>query len=170
MFIQTPPIDREMKILLRGIKMKLGSVPPHWELYAGLNPVRFKMFMEEINYLSDHPTIEPVFFTFLRLVIATRHGYDYCERFNRDYLLGLGYTPEQIAAVTADRDALPLDGRHRALFAEALGAVEGPASFGAANLARLHALEWSDAEIFDAIDHAAFLFKFHTILEVYLED
>jgi hypothetical protein len=169
MFIQSPILTREMNVMLRGIKMKLGSIPPHWELYAGINPVRFKMFMEEINYLSNHPTIDPAFFTFERFFIATQHGFGYCRRFNRDYLLKLDFAAEEIAAVADDPEKIPLDNRHKTLFVTAIRAMDDPQSFTAQSIETLHTLGWSDADIFDAIDHAAFLFKFHKILEAYLE-
>ncbi len=168
MFIIDPKPNREMQIMLRGIKMKLGKLPPHWELYAGINPTRFKMFMEEINYLSGHKHIHPDFFTFLRYYIATKHGYGYCERFNHAYLLARGYTPEQLEMLIASKEALPIDERHKALFVGVLDAMDDPAGFTEDLLARLYALEWCDADIFDALDHAAFLFKFHKILEAYL--
>ncbi len=170
MFIQSPSLTREMQVMLRGIKMKLGSVPPHWNLFAGINPVRFKMFMKEINYLRDHKTISPEFFAFLRFAVANQNGFEYCKHFNREYLMALGHTSDQIDAVALDPGNLPLDERHRILFTDAIRAVSRPQSFTSREIKHLHALEWSDGDIFDAIDHAAFLFKFHKILEAYLED
>ena len=168
MFIIDPELNTEMKVMLRAIKIKLGKVPPHWKLYAGINPIRFKMFMDEINYLSSHKRINPDFFTFLRYATACKHGFGYCEKFNHDYLISLGYTPKQLEAVAVSADALPLDERHRALFVEALATMDDPARFGKDAIAKLSDFGWSDADIFDALDHASFLFKFHKILEAYL--
>ena len=169
MFIITPEPNREMQVLLRGIKTKLGHVPPHWELFASINPTRFKMFLDEINYLTAHPNIEKDFFAFLRYAIATDNDFDYCMRFNRQFLLASGYTLEELHAVEGTEKKVPLDAKHQALFDAALTAVYEPENFTAETIASLHHIGWSDADIFDAIDHAAFLFKFARILKAYID-
>ncbi len=169
MFIITPEPNREMQVLLRGVRAKLGHVPPHWELFASINPTRFKMFLEEINYLTAHSNIEKDFFAFLRYAIATDNGFDYCMRFNQQLLLSTGYTPEDLHAVEGTDKNIPFDKKHQALFDAALTAVFEPDRFTAETIASLHRIGWSDADIFDAIDHAAFLFKFARILKAYID-
>ncbi len=169
MFIITPEPNREMQVLLRGVRTKLGHIPPHWELFASVNPIRFKMFLNEINYLNAHQNIEKDFFTFLRYAIATDNGFDYCMRFNQKLLLSTGYTPEDLHAVEGRDKNIPLDEKHQALFDAALRAVYEPTNFTAETIASLHRIGWSDAEIFDAVDHAAFLFKFARILKAYID-
>ena len=169
MFIIAPEPNREMQIILRGVRANLGHVPPHWELFASINPTRFKMFLEEINYLSAHPNIEKDFFAFLRYAIATDNGFDYCTRFNRQLLLASGYTLEDLHAVEGIDKVVPLDEKHQALFNAALTAVYRPEDFTAQTIASLHDRGWSDADIFDAVDHAAFLFKFARILKAYID-
>ncbi len=169
MFIITPEPNREMQIVLRGVRAKLGQVPPHWELFASINPTRFTMFLEETNYLSAHPNIEKDFFAFLRYAIATDNGFDYCTRFNRQLLLASGYTLEDLHAVEGIDKVVPLDEKHQTLFDAALTAVFTPENFTAQTIASLHDRDWSDADIFDAVDHAAFLFKFARILKAYID-
>ena len=170
MFIISPEPNREMQVLLRGVRAKLGHVPPHWELFASINPTRFKMFLEEINYLTAHPNIEKDFFAFLRYTIATDNGFDYCMRFNRQLLLSTGYTAEDLHAVEGTDKAIPLDEKHQALFDAALTAVYKPENFTNETIvASLHRIGWSNADIFDAIDHATFLFKFARILKAYID-
>ncbi len=169
MFIITPEPNREMQIVLRGVRANLGHIPPHWELFASINPTRFKMFLEEINYLSAHPNIEKDFFAFLRYTIATDNGFDYCTRFNQQLLLASGYTLEDLHAVEGTEKKVPLDEKHQILFDAALTAVYTPENFTAQTIASLHDRGWSDADIFDAVDHAAFLFKFARILKAYID-
>ncbi len=169
MFIIAPEPNREMKVLLRGVRAKLGQVPPHWEFFASINPTRFKMFLEEINYLSAHPNIEKDFFAFLRYAIATNNGFDYCTRFNRQLLLASGYTLEDLHAVEGTEKKVPLDEKHQTLFDAALTAVYKPENFTGETIAAQNHIGWSDADIFDAVDHAAFLFKFARILKAYID-
>jgi len=168
MFIINPTQNREMKITLRAIKQKMGKVPPHWELYAGINPTRFKMFLEEINYLTTHSNINQDFFTMLRYCVAIDNSFEYCVKFNSEYLLAKGYTQEQLKAITVEK-TLPLNRAHQALFDATLKAIYIPEEFTADVIDELKSLNWSDGDIIDAVDHGAFLFKFHRVLKAYLK-
>ena len=170
MFMIEPNPNNEMKILLRGIRQKLGHVPPHFELFATINPVRFKMFLEEINYLTNHPHIQSNFFTFLRYTIATDNGFTYCINLNKAFLLAKGYTLEHLHSLEGTQKTLPLDERHQALFDAVMKAVYTPEAFTVEVIESLKILDWSDADIFDALDHGAFLFRFSKILKAYSKD
>ena len=170
MFIIESNLNQEMKILLRGIKQKMGKVPPHWELFAGINPTRFKMFLEEINYLMSHPHINHDFFTLLRYAIATDNGFEYCIHFNKAHLLAKGYTEEQIVAMEGADKSLPLDERHQALFDAVMKAVYTPETFTVEVIDALKVLDWSDADVLDAVDHGAFLFRFAKVIKAYSKE
>jgi len=170
MFMIEPNPNKEMKILLRGIKRKLGHVPPHFELYATINPTRFKMFIEEISYLSTHVQINPDFFTLLRFTVASDNGFEYCIKLNQAILLAKGYTLEQLQLLEGTQKMLPLDERHQALFDAVMVALYTPESFTVASINALKILDWTDADIFDAVDHGAFLFRFSKVLKAYSKD
>ena len=167
MFIVKPKLNREMKVLLRGIKQKLGHVPPHWELFATINPTRFKMFLEEINYLTTHPHIQSDFFTLLRYTVASDNEFIYCIKLNKALLLAKGYTLEQLQALEGTKKVLPLDERHQALFDAVMKAIYEPEAFTAKVINALKSLDWTDADILDAVDHGAFLFRFVKVIKAY---
>ena len=170
MFMIGPNLDREMKILLRSIKQKLGHIPPHFELFATVNPTRFKMFIEEITYLSTQEHINPDFFTLLRYTVAIDNGFAYCIKLNQAFLLSKGYTLEQLHKLDATEKTLPLDERHQALFDATMTALYRPEDFTVEVIEALKILEWTDADIFDAVDHGAFLFRFSKVLKAYSKD
>jgi len=170
MFMIEPNPNREMKVLLRGINQKLGHVPPHFELFATINPTRFKMFLEEINYLTAHPHIKSDFFTFLRYTVASDNGFSYCINLNKAFLLAKGYTLEQLQALEGTKKVLPLDERHQALFDAVLRAIYEPESFTLEVINALKILDWTDADILDAVDHGAFLFRFSKVIRAYSKD
>jgi len=170
MFIVESNLDREMKVLLRGIKQSLGHVPPHFELFASVSPTRFKMFMQEIEYLSTHARINPDFFALLRYYVASQNGLSYCIKFNHALLLSKGYRAEQLSMLEVSAKNVPLDERHQALFVEAVNALDNPEGFTAETLKRLNTLDWNDADILDAVDHGAFLFRFSKIIKAYSKD
>lgn len=167
MFMLKSEPNREMKILLRGVKKNLGQVPPHFELFATINPTRFKMFLEEITYLSQHPSINPDFFILLRYTIATQNLFTYCIGFNKALLLSKGYTLEEFSQLEGSKKILPLDVRHQALFDTVMLALNEPDDFTIDTISHLKDLGWNDADVFDAIDHGAFLFRFSRILKAY---
>ena len=170
MFIVEPNPNREMKVLLRGIKQQLGHIPPHFEFFASINPTRFKMFIDEINYLTTHPHIESDFFTFIRYTVANDNGFTYCINLNKAFLLAKEYTMEQLQSVEGTQKRLPLDERHQALFDAVMKAIYEPEAFTVEVINALKILDWSDADILDAVDHGAFLFRFAKVIKAYSKD
>ncbi|RUM74315.1 MAG: hypothetical protein DSZ12_05795, partial [Sulfurovum sp.] len=65
---------------------------------------------------------------------------------------------------------LPLDERHQALFDAVMKAVYTPEDFTAELTDALKILDWNDADIFDAVDHGAFLFRASKVLKAYSRD
>jgi hypothetical protein len=167
MFIVNAEPNREMKVLLRSIKKRIGQVPAHWEVYASINPTRFKMFLEEINYLSTHENINPDFFALLRYYVSAHNGFSYCYNFNQKLLLSKGYTLDVLKTFEISAQSLPLDEKHQKLFLAVMIALNNPKNFTQEMINELKTVSWSDADILDAIDHGAFLFKFSKILKAY---
>ena len=66
--------------------------------------------------------------------------------------------------------ALPLDAKQQALFTEATDAIDKPSEFKAETIENLKLIDWTDADIFDAIDHGAFLFRFSKVLKAYSKE
>ena len=167
MFIIEPNPNKEMQLILKRVKRMVGVVPPHFELYATVHPTRFKMFLEEIMYLTSHKTINPDFFAFLRYYLAFKNHFTYCYNFNETLLLTKGYTKEALKTLENSPTSLPLDERHQELFLATLSAIDEPTNFTKESIEKLKNSGWSDADIFDAIDHGAFLFKFSKVLKAY---
>ena len=164
MFIYEASEDLEV---LKDIKNRFGIIPPHWTLLANLHPKKFEMFMQEIGYLVNHKTINPDLFGMIRLHVATREGFSYCKSFNTKLLLAKGYSKDEIKALVEDIKMIPLDDRHKLLAKVAIDAIYKPEEFTQEKIAILKELSWSDADIYDAVDHAAFLFKFSKIIKAY---
>jgi len=164
--IKTNPAEETLPILKK-IKRSIGTIPPHFELFATINPKRFEMFINEIFYLSMHKTINPDFFALLRFFIAAKEDFNYCYTFNKELLKSKNYTEETLTKFENDVICLPLDERHQKLFLLALKAIENPNMFTKNDIDVIKKLNWSDSDVFDAIDHASFLYKFSKILKAY---
>lgn len=123
--------------------------------------------MQEMTYLSTHEHINPDFFELLRFYVASQNGFNYCIKFNQVLFLAKGYTLQQLGALEVSKDNLPLDSKHQILFSETINAIDNPEVFTAETLEKLKDIGWTDADIFDAVDHGAFLFKVSKILKAY---
>lgn len=167
MFILETHPQSDTQKTLENIKSKFGSVPPHFELLATLNPKRFELFILEIMYLSSHQNIKPDFFAFLRLHIARKEQFEYCLAFNTKLLLSKGYNEKTLKSVKDDIINIPFDDRHRFLADTAIRAIYSPNNFDHKDIQLLQERGWSHADIYDAIDHAAFLFKNAKIIKAY---
>ncbi len=165
-FIESNPAE-ETQAILKRVKKFLGEVPPHFELFATLNPKRFEMFINEIFYLAMHKSIHPDFFALMRFYISTQEGYNYCREFNHALLVKKGYSQEALEVFKNNPDTLPMDERHQVLFTQAILALQNPQSFGMDNTETLENYGWTHSDIFDAIDHGAFLYRFSKILKAY---
>ena len=167
MFIYQPSLSKELEYTLGKIKNLFGVIPPHWELLAFIAPKRFEMFIVEIKYLLNHPNINPDFFAMLRLHVANKAGFSYCKSFNTKLLLAKGYDKTSIKELKEDIGLIPLDNRHKFLAQKAIKAMYQPKEFTLKDIDELKDLSWSDSDIYDAIDHAGFLFKFARIIKAY---
>lgn len=167
MFIYQPTITQEVQNTLDQTKKEFGILPPHWELLAALAPKRFQLFLQEITYLLTHPNINIDFFAMLRLYIANQEDFSYCKSFNTKLLLTKGYDKKSLKALKENILDIPLDDRHKLLAKKAVKAMYNPKEFNNNDIEELKAHLWNDNDIYDAIDHAAFLFKFARIIRAY---
>jgi hypothetical protein len=168
MFIYKPATTKDIENTLSITKKHFGIVPPHWELLATISPKRFEMFMSEISYLLNHPNIHRDFFSMIRLYVANKEDFSYCKSFNTKLLLAKGYDKNDIKNLKDDISLLPLDDNHKLLAKKAVKAIYQPDLFIHEDIEELKNSSWSDSDIYDAIDHGAFLFKFTKILKAYL--
>ena len=167
MFIYQSSFSKETKQTLDKIKNLFDVLPPHWELLDSIAPKRFEMFMQEINYLLNHPNINPDLFAMLRLHVANKENFSYCKSFNTKLLLSKGYDKTAIKELQENIGTIPLDDRHKLLAQKAVKAMYQPTKFTIEDIKALQNTSWSDSDIYDAIDHAAFLFKFARIIQAY---
>jgi hypothetical protein len=167
MFIYEPKSVKKLDDINENIKNEFGIFPIHWEFLASVSPKRFEMFIDEIRYLLNHPNINPDFFSMIRLYVANREDFSYCKSLNTKLLLAKGYDKSDIKYLKEDISKLPLDNRHISLAKKVIKALYHPKEFLKSDIDELKDISWSDNDIYDAIDHGAFLFKFSKILKAY---
>ena len=168
MFIIQKEPSKEAKIYLKLLEKQIGEIPPHFKLFATIHLERFKKFINELNYITNHAVIHKDFFTFLRYYIAATHNFTYCIELNSKLLLRSGYSKANLKD-TLEKKSLPLQKRLTTLFRKAIKALEYPKDFCKDDLQELYKLNFSESDIYDAIEHGAFLFQSYKIIQAYKE-
>jgi hypothetical protein len=172
MFLINPPPSgkpsKKLQAMLLLLKQSFGEVPPHFDLFARLNPQLAEETLSNLFRLIQHKTINPNLFPCIRLHVAAREGYDYCIHFNSTMLSKEGYDDATLSAIQHDIFMIPLDSRHRILAGKSIKSLYAPGRFSEKDLAELYEQGWNDREIFDAFEHAGFIWKNGRLITTYL--
>lgn len=160
--------SRELVIMLKKIEKKFGEIPPHFELLGTINPEILAETFTYIQKLLNHPNINPDLFVFIRLHVAQKESYSYCINFNSNLLKKMGYSEEIITKAKHDISTVPFEPKEKCLATMAIKALYHPDLFSKNDLEELYTYNWSDKDIYDAIDHAGFLLKNGRIISSYL--
>ena len=165
-----PPEQASKKLtaMLMLLKQSFGEVPPHFDLFTRLNPQLAEETLSNLFRLMQHKTIDPNLFPCIRLHVAAREGYDYCIHFNATLLSAKGYNDAMLSAIQRDIAAIPLDSRHQILARKSMKSLYAPKSFTENDFTELYEQSWNDGEIYDAFDHAGFIWKNGRLITTYL--
>lgn len=153
--------------IFKKVKLVYGVVPPQMEFLGNIDADYLEDFLKAAIRIVKHPHIEPDLFAFLRLHVAFKEDYPYCKMFNNKMLLAKGYTQEQLDAVVSDIGTVPFDDKNQILALYAIKAIYESKSFTQNDFDTLYAMEWTQKDIFDAIEHAGTIFRNGRILTAY---
>ncbi len=155
--------------MLEELKKSFINIPPHFKLLVALDPIEAESSLSYLFRLMQHPTINTDLFPFIRLYVASREDYKYCINFNTELLKSKGYTDEIIDRTRHDITTVPFENKIKILAEKGMKAIYSSSDFGLEDLRDLYKLNWSDTEIFEVINHAAFLLKNGKIISAYLK-
>lgn len=152
----TPPRDEAAKVeaIIAPYKAMLGRAPAGLEM-LGISPPILEHYASSLQYYMTHPTLSHELLAFIRYIVSCRGDCAHCIDLNEALLVNAGLSLEAVRAAREDASLAPLDERSKALLQLAVEAVDRPEALTAERFAALHALGWSDRDIFDAVWHAA---------------
>ncbi len=167
----TPPEKAEGKLaeLYAEVEQMFGMVPNNVRL-LGVSPALLENQLQLIGHYMGHPTLSTPLLAMVRMLVSKACKSPYCQNLNSGLLLKAGFTGEQIAAMQADPDQAPLDGREKALLLFVLKACDNPHAVAAEDLNRLKALGWSEVDVFDAVAHGARMVGTNIIFDAFKID
>jgi alkylhydroperoxidase family enzyme len=109
-----------------------------------------------IRYYMNNERLDTGLLSMIRYVVAHEYGYQFCINFNTGLLqMAGGMTEEELRALKENPEEAPLEESQKALLLFVLKVVKTPEFVDKADVENLHALGWSDQDIFDAAYHGA---------------
>jgi len=158
--------DRLEKIYKR-VKLIYGSLPPQMEFLGNIDAGYLEDFLKKVMKIVKHPNINPNLFAFIRLHIAFKEGYEYCKKFNTKFLLAKGYEQIDLDSAIESINNIPFDSKHQKLASFAIKAIYNSNTCTQKDLEALEALNWTQKDIIDAVEHAGDIFRNGRILSAY---
>jgi hypothetical protein len=161
--------EGDMKEAFDFFQQALGTIPAPMAMYS-VSPDLFGKQLQSMNYFMKHPTLGFALLSSIRYVVSKAKNYHYCTGFNKAFLEKQGLTEAQILALDKDPQSAPLDDKDRAMLAFVAKAVESPDSVTQDDMDQLHALEWTDRDILDAMAHAASIISASVLMKTFKLD
>ncbi len=145
----------ELKKLYEAIVSMRGSVGNNALLFS-VSPELLRQQMEFIKYYMNHPTLSMPFLASIRILVSSTNDCQFCIDFNTTMLINMaGWTFEQVQAMRENIDNANLAPREIALLRITIKAIHDAHAIDTEDLDTLRAMQWSDQDILDAINHAS---------------
>jgi len=158
---------KSLEKIYKRVKVLYGTVPPQMKFLGNIDASYLENFLKMVIAITKHPNINKDLFTFIRLHIAFKEGYEYCKAFNSKMLLNGGYEQNILDEVIENIANIPLDNKHQKLAQCAVKVIYDSNSCRQSDFDSLESLGWSQKDIFDAIEHAGTIFRNGRILTAY---
>ena len=131
-----------------------GPVPAPLLLLSA-SPGMFERQVGYIQYYMGHKALSFPLLAAIRFISSDECGHEFCQDFNRKFLLQIGMSNEEIDAMKADPSTAPLEDKERAMLVFVARALKAPKSVTQADVDALRAEGWADSDILDALSHGA---------------
>ena len=157
----------ELKLLYKKNQKILGFIPPHFELFATLDPKSLHAFIEHNLYFAKHPNIDAQLLPFLRLCIAQKECRSYCINFNTKMLLSRGVEKELLGDICNNIEKLPFEPKQILLLSKVLYGIYNTQSFGEKDLKELYDVGFSDKDFYELLGYATNFMAKSKMIEIY---
>ena len=145
----------ELKALYNEIFTLRGRVGNNTKLFS-VSPEVLRQQLAFIKYYLNHPTLSMPLLASIRVLVSSSKDCDFCVDFNAGLLVNMmGWSIEQVQAMRHDIDKANLQEREKALLKLVLKAIHNAHGVNANDLDALRKIQWSDKDIFDAVNHGA---------------
>lgn len=152
---ETEEATGELEALYDEITALRGRVGNNAKLFSS-SPEILRQQLDFIKYYMNHPTLSMPLLAAIRVMVSTGEKCEFCADFNTGLLVNMaGWSIEQVQKMRVDIEQANLDVREKALLKITVKAVQNSHSISQEDINELRALQWSDKDILDAINHGA---------------
>ncbi len=130
----------------------MGFIPNAFKVFSPSEHVLDKQFAN-LGYFMRHKTLGGKLLAFIRLLVSEQEQCRYCVGMNSGLLLQYGVLPGTLDEIRQDPSKAPLEANELAMLLFVLHVVRDSNSIQQADVDKLKALGWSDADIMDATYH-----------------
>ena len=157
----------KIKKLYGMIEHEIGFIPPHFRLFATLDPKGLQDFLMQMIYFKKHERIDEKLLPFLRLIIAQKECRGYCTTFNTKLLVDRGVPKEIVNDLENNIDKIPLEASQKVLLSKVLQALFD--DFSKKDLQELQELGFSQQDFYDLLNYATNFMAKSKIIDTFLE-
>lgn len=144
----------ELAKIYKVIEAMRGSVGNNARLFS-ISPELLRQQMDFITFYTNHPTLSMPLLAAIRIMVSSGEECRFCVDYNTAMLINMaGWSSDQVAAMRKDPKSANLPEREIAMLNLAIKAVRNAHGVNANDLDTLREMGWSDADMFDAINHA----------------
>lgn len=163
-----PPQGSEENVarLYQSIQEAMGIVPTGLKLLS-ISPQLLEGQINMLAYYMQHPSLSGQLLAFIRLIVAEKATCRYCIGMNENMLVQMGYDLESVRHGQENPEATPLEEKEKVLLLFTLKSVTNPHAVNAEDLDAVRNAGWSDQDIFDAVNHAAYANAFDLVLNTF---
>lgn len=144
----------ELAKLYKLIETMRGTVGNSAQLFS-VSPELLRQQFDFIRFYINHPTLSMPLLAAIRIMVSSGEECQFCIDYNTGMLINMaGWTFDQVAQMRKDPKSANLPEREIAMLLLAIKAVRIAHSVNSDDLDNLREMGWSDADIFDAVNHA----------------
>jgi alkylhydroperoxidase family enzyme len=115
-----------------------------------VSPEYFEKFMAITGFYTDHPTLDPVLVSYVRLLISNIEGANYCVRLQSAVLNNYKVEKEDILLACKDYKEINLDTKSKLLVCFVLDMMYDRLSNTRERIDELTAAGWTEKDIYEA--------------------
>jgi alkylhydroperoxidase family enzyme len=143
-----------MKNIYNSFLDAVGMIPPPL-MISSSSPTLQALKATIMHYYSEHPRLSPKLIALIRYITSVIFDAEPCIQFNVQHLKMLGVKEKQIEELGTNGESVPLDERESALYQFVVKALKKPEAVSGEDIENLRELDWTDADIFDALNAAS---------------
>jgi alkylhydroperoxidase family enzyme len=110
----------------------------------------FEKFMAVTGFYTDHPTLDPVLVSYIRLLISHHENAEYCIRLQSAVLNNYKVTADDIKIACNDYNLINLDPKRKMLVCFVLDMMFDRLTDAENNVNKLKEVGWTEKDIYEA--------------------